>query len=152
MRVFLLILISLPPFVCANEICASKYSELESSARLAKLKPLFNADKRIAMVNQTRGSFVIIDGFEDNLTIRFYTSGLFDLYPIQREGPLKFCDVDGNLRMIGLDREDRVEVVHGGLVVGRGGPKRSFVSGEMPQNLKRLHKMDVRGLASEKSQ
>ncbi len=133
----------------ADPVCAAKYSDLDGSENLKALKAMFSADKQISVVNETKGSYVIISGFDDNLTISFFTSGLFDLYPIRREGPLKFCDDGAVLRMIGLDREETVTLVSGGFQMGKGGPKRNFAHGEMPALLKKLHKMDIRGIASE---
>ncbi len=100
------------------------------------------------MVNETKGSYVIISALDDNLTISFFTSGLFDLYPIRKDGPLSFCDDGTKLRMIGLDRADVFTLVEGGFRMGKGGPKHNFASGPMPELLKKLHRIDVRGLAS----
>jgi hypothetical protein len=133
----------------ADPVCATKYSDLDATDNLKALKLMFSADKQIAMVNETKGSYVIISGFEDNLTISFFTSGIFDLYPIRRDGPLKFCDDGVVLRMIGLGREETFTMMNGGVQMGKAGAKRSFARGEMPDLLKRLHKMDIRGIASE---
>lgn len=135
--------------VFADEICATAYSELERSENLKSLKPLFSADKRIAMVNETKGSYVIIDAFDDHLSISFFTSGLFDLYPIRKDGPLKFCDDGVSLHMIGLGKEDKFVLKEGGFQMGKGGPRMNFARGEMPALLRKLHKIDPRGLASE---
>lgn len=147
LAILLVLIITLP--AAADSVCAAKYSDLDGSQNLKALKAMFSADKQIAMVNETKGSYVIISGFDDNLTISFFTSGLFDLYPVRREGPLKFCDDGVVLRMIGLDREDTFTLVNGGFQMGKGGPKRNFARGEMPALLKKLHKMDIRGIASE---
>ncbi len=49
--------------------------------------------------------------------------------------------------MIGLDRADMARIDGGVLILGDGGAKRSFVGGDMPELLKKLHKVDSRGLA-----
>lgn len=134
----------------AAEVCADKFSELGGSARLEALKPLFGAEKRMAMVNGTKGTYVVIDALAENFTISLFTSGLFDLYPIRKDGEVKFCDDGAHLRMLTLGRADVFEIVSGGLVMAGGGERRSFMRGEMPELLKKLHKIDFRGLASEK--
>jgi hypothetical protein len=150
MGVFTILFILMAVPAHGAEVCASSFSELAASPRLEGLKPLFNADRRIAMVNETKGSYVIIDAFDDKFTISFFTSGLFDLYPIRKDGPLKFCDDGARLRMVALDRADVFTLVNGGFHMGAGGPKQNFARGEMPALLKKLHKIDIRGLASEK--
>ena len=149
MRAFALCLLVVGAPVFADEICAESYSELDRSENLKAMKPLFSADKRIAVVNETKGSYVIIDAIDDKLTISFFTTGLFDLYPIRKDGGLKFCDDGEKLRMVGLDREDVVTLKDGGFQMGKGGPKMNFSRGEMPELLKKKHKIDIRGLASD---
>lgn len=134
----------------AGDICAERFSDLSASPRLETIRPLFGAEKRIAMVNGTKGTYVVIDALAENFTISLFTSGLFDLYPIRKDGEVRFCDDGANLRMMALGRADVFRIVNGGMVMAGGGERMSFARGEMPELLKKLHKVDFRGLASEK--
>jgi hypothetical protein len=134
--------------LCTNQSrgddCATHRSELDKTPRLHAILQMFNqsAGSAVGLVNGTQGSYVILDSKNDELTIAFYTSGLFDLFPIKRDGPLKFCDTGKVLRMIGLDRDEELVLPDGKFVLGEGGPKRTFTVGLMPVMLKQLHHME----------
>jgi len=146
----LLLVLCLAGQMARAEVCASSFSELDKTPLLSSLKPLFSEDKRIAMVNETKGSYVIIDSLDDKLTISFFTSGIFDLYPVRKDGPLQFCDDGDSLKMIGLGRSEEFRVTGDRFQMGSGGAKKSFSYGEMPELLKRLHRVDARGVASKR--
>ena len=131
------------------ELCASKPSELDQSDRLKTVKTLFVTGVRVGMVNESKGSFVVLESSENQITMVYYTSGLFQLYGMKRDGPLKFCDTGSSLRMIGLGQDVEVKIGDGKLIADDGGPKRTFSPGPVPDLLQRLHHLDERGIASE---
>jgi hypothetical protein len=133
----------------ADEICAESFSQLAQTERLRALRAFFPPSERLGMVNATKGSYVVMETHGDKLAITFYTSGLFDLFPIKKEGSLAFCDTGTGLKMKALDRTDDLVILEGQLKVGDRGQKSIFTAGEMPDLLKRLHRIDVRGLASD---
>ena len=133
----------------ADIFCAKTKNDLDHSERLAQIKPLFDDNNRIMMVNGTKGSYVIIDGSGEGLTISFFTSGLFDLYAIRKDGPLEFCDNGERLEMVGLDRREVFQIIDGEIDMGSGGVKKHFARGDMPDKLKKLHRFGVRNIASD---
>ena len=133
----------------AADICASKYEDLTLTPRLLGIQKLFNESRHLGMVNETEGSYFSIEALSDKLVITFYTSGLFDLYAVRREGPLVFCDTGSGLRLIGIDRVEEVNIASATqLKIGEGGPRLSFHVGVMPTALGVLHHVVERGLAS----
>lgn len=142
-----LAIISFPGVVCARE-CTSLYSGLSKTARLRAVREFFPDNGEVGLVNETKGSFVTMGSREDKLFMIFYTTGLFDLYPVKREGPLEFCDDGEKLHMISLGRDEELRVSPRKMDVGAGGPKLNFIVGEMPEFLRRKHNMESRGLAS----
>ena len=136
--------------VASAELCASSYNDLALTENLQKLKTLFVEESQTGLVNATRGSFVTVDTAGETLSITFYTSGLFDLYPIRKQGPLQFCDLDGVVYIKALQRSDQIHFSESGFSLGGGGPRLQFQRGEMPDLLKRLHDIPVRATASDK--
>jgi hypothetical protein len=131
------------------EECASHYSELNKTERLSQLKGLFQGRPHSGLVNKTKGSYLVLQNHEDELTIVFYTSGLFNLYGIRKEGELKVCDTGIALHMVALDRDEDLKIEGLNLTIGDGGDKMSFAVGDMPEDLRRLHGVDIRGIAAE---
>ncbi|MBX3021976.1 MAG: hypothetical protein KF799_09895 [Bdellovibrionales bacterium] len=140
------ILIALPG---SAEECATRLSELSKSERLTAVKALFKAGGPVGFVNETKGSYFILEERDGEFRITFFTSGLFDLYPIKRDGPLSFCDTGEELQVVGLGRRDDLRLTGTELQLGGGGPKRHFAPGPMPGLLIDLHKVPQRGIASE---
>lgn len=132
----------------AADVCATQFSHLTQTERLSSLRTVLREGGAVGFVNLTQGSYFIVDGHGEAFRITFFTSGLFDLYPIKREGPLSFCDNGRELRVIGLGNNDRLEIQEGRLVIGSGGPKMTFSPGAMPELLVKLHHYNERGLAS----
>lgn len=137
-------------FQSGADLCAARISELEKTERLKSIQSLFQSGHRVGLVNESKGSFVILTADQEQMTISFYTSGLFDLFPIKREGPVLFCDTGKGLEMIGIGRTVEIRIVGGKLVAEDGSPKRIFAPGEMPELLRKLHHLNERGIASEK--
>lgn len=127
--------------------CAHDSLGLEQTPRLRELKAFFGSDY-VGLVNETGGSYVVIDMLKERMTVSFYTSGLFDLVPISRTGPLEICDTGDGLVMRGIEREEALQIVQGRLVIGRGGPIKTFAKGAMPPNLAKLHRYQERSVAS----
>src|SRR5258708_7616865 len=105
----LLVLASFP--TSAEEVCAGSFAELGRTPRLQSIQKMFSSAGRLSMVNVTRGSYFIVESLEEkeNLTIRFYTSALFDLYGVKREGPVRFCDDGQSLKLIGIGRREELK-------------------------------------------
>ena len=122
----------------AHEVCAMRFSEFDLTRRLQQLKPLFPANSVSGYVNQTGGSYYEIDSRGEWLRITFMTSGLFDLYLIRRSSAVVICDDGEKLTVKGLDREDKMMIDDGKLIMGKGGPKQTFSPGPMPDLLKNL--------------
>jgi hypothetical protein len=133
-------------FQSKADTCATRFSELGKFERLKPIQTLFDADERAGLVNESQGSFVVLKSNNDLLTIEFYTSGLFDLYPIERDGPVKFCESKDGIEMIGINRTVEIKIVDGKLIAGKGGPRRTFAHGAMPELLRKLHHTDERGI------
>jgi hypothetical protein len=128
--------------------CASTLEDLKKTPRLKAVQELFAGGTRVGFVNETNGSYVVMGVAEGKLDIHFYTSGLWDLYAIKDEGPLQFCDDGEKLVMSGLGRSEALKIAPNKMEIGGGGPKRTFHVGPMPELLRKLHKLDERGLAS----
>lgn len=122
----------------ANE-CAHNFEELDKTERLKTLKPLIPEVGRRGYVNKTQGSYIDITASTQNFVITFFTTGLFDLYGIRREGPLKFCDDGKKLLVIGLDREQTLYIDQTSLQFDERGPRQSFQEGPMPLALQKIH-------------
>lgn len=128
------------------ETCATRASELDQSERLRSIQSLFQSEGRVGLVNDTKGSFVVLTSYQDQLMIAFYTSGPFHMFPIKREGPVTFCDTDRGLQLIGLGKKIEV-VVSDHVILAGGGPKRTFWRSQMPEDLRKLHHVDDNGIA-----
>jgi hypothetical protein len=132
----------------AKEVCVTHYSELDQTDLLKTLKPMFRPDGINGFVNETKGSYLVLKVVEDKLGVIFYTSGLFNLTAIKREGPLTLCDEGDTIKMVGLDRSDKLKAEDGLLILADGGPRKKFMVGEMPSDLVRMHHIDIRTLSS----
>jgi len=124
------------------ETCATTPTELTQTPGLLALKAFFQERKIASYVNETKGSFFIVSSETDKLSISFFTSGVLDLYGIRRDGALKFCDDGKNITMIGLGRSEVLKIEDTQLIIGNGGPRLTFQSGDMPPLLKKLHNYD----------
>jgi hypothetical protein len=93
-------------------------------------------------VNETQGSYFVIEMRAGEFYFSFYTSGLFNMYGIKRQSLVKFCDRDGDLRIIGLGgRDEKIMIVGEGLILGDPEAKSTFHQGPAPELLKRLHEL-----------
>lgn len=120
-------------------VCAKKYSELDRSPRLAMLKPILPVEGKKGFVNETKGSFLYIDSTEAHFRIFFLTTGLFDLYAIERGGEIYFCDTGEALVIVGLGETKTLKSKGEGIEFGRGGPSESFQPGVVPEALKETY-------------
>lgn len=123
----------------ALQTCALSYEDLRQTARLRELLPYFQPNSISSFVNQTRGSYFEIDTTRGRLVMTFLTSGLFDMYLIERRGPIRFCDDGESLVVSGIEMKEDVTLQDGAIVLGRGGEKRTFRHGRKPELLERLH-------------
>ncbi len=130
-------------------ICAKKYSELDLTEQLKKLKELLPAHQTIGLVNETKGSYIYLASRDDSFHITFITTGIFDLYGIKREGEIVFCDRGGQLLAIGLDRTQDLFVSGQKMQFGDKSEKESFVWGPLPEKLARKHNLDQPQIAAE---
>jgi hypothetical protein len=131
------------------EECASTLAELKKSPQFEAVIGFLQKQDRIGLVNETKGSYVVIDAKEDALQIHFYTSGIWDLYGIKDEGPLKFCADENGLRILGLGRSESIRFSEGKMEMGKGGALRTFHPGDMPELLQKLHGLNSRAIASQ---
>lgn len=122
-----------------GEVCAARLSELGRTPRLEQVHHLFAKENQFGMVNETKGTYLLVEARKDDLVLILYTSGLFDLFPIRREGSVKFCDTGSALRFEGLGRTESIVIENLVLQVDGGGPRRTFRLGPMPEALQRLH-------------
>lgn len=132
----------------ANPICAKNFSELDSTPALQSLKTIIDDKKTSGFVNKTEGSYFFISAETQEFQITFYTTGFLDLFGIQKSGPIQFCDTDGKLTAIGLDRTQNIYVTGSRLEFGSRGARESFTRGPMPAKLARINEVDSRALAS----
>ena len=122
--------------------CAKNYSELGKTERLKAMRSVLPKKGRLGFVNKTQGSYFFIESTKTKFKVRFYTTGPFDLFTVNREGALEFCDNGKSLKVIGLGKEKRVMPVAAGLQFDNGGDRHSFQPGPMPDELKKMNKLD----------
>lgn len=125
-------------------ICASGPDELAAHTDLFRLKEIFPEKLKVGFVNETAGSYfdVFVDSNSDKpptYVLTFYTSGFLDLYGVMRTGPAKFCSDSAGLTVHSMGMVQKIQVQNGRLVLGEGGPRKSFTRGAMPQKLIKLH-------------
>lgn len=132
----------------AATVCAKDYLGLDQTPALTRIKTVIENNKQNGFVNQTRGSYFFIVAGPENFKITFFTSGLFDLYGIRKEGSIQFCDRDGQLLAIGLNRTQNIYVGDGRLEFGQRGARESFTRGQMPEKLASLNDVDAVTLAT----
>jgi hypothetical protein len=133
----------------AGQVCAANYAELGRTERLRTVQALFQGGAWLGLINETKGSYVTIVPQNEKMIMTLFTSGLFDLFPVQRQSPVMFCDDGYALEIRALGRNESLAVLSGKLIVGGGGARRTFSVGAMPDFLRRLHHLDARGIASD---
>lgn len=126
----------------ALQTCALNFSDLGQTPGLHELIPYFEANAVTGYVNETQGSYFEVDTHDPKMVMTFMTSGLFDMYLIQRSGPIMFCDDGETVVVKGIEMEDRVTLKNGTITLGKGGPKRTFTRGAKPELLQKLHVED----------
>ena len=84
------------------------------------------------MVNDTKGSYFTVDTVTENFQMAFYTSGLFDIYPVKREGPVKFCDDGKSLTLVGIGRVETLSIATDILTVDRVDRACAFIAARCP--------------------
>lgn len=130
----------------ANEpICATRPEELSQHPELSKLRDFFPETSKAGYVNQTAGSFfdVFVNAEADqkpHYVLTFYTSGFLDLYGVMRTGPAKFCSDQAGLTVHSMGQIQKIRVQADRLILGEGGPRKSFIRGSMPLKLVELHR------------
>jgi hypothetical protein len=119
------------------EDCATRYSELGKTPRLQSMQLVLLLNSEVGYVNETRGSYFVIDTRED-MQVTFLTTALFDLYSIHRKGPLKICDDGQSLFVEGIGRRERLVLDGTKLLIGGDGPRQRYSAGPMPDHLRKL--------------
>lgn len=135
-------ILMIPPSTTAEPICAETYGQLDSSPTLQQVKTLLRNFSNNGFVNKTKGSYFFIQTHEEKFKIIFYTTGFLNLYGIQKEGPIKFCDEDNQLTVIGIDRHQKLYVEGHSLEFGSRSDRESFNRGVMPEELARKNNVD----------
>jgi hypothetical protein len=125
-------------------ICASRPDELAAHNDLSNLKNFFPEKLKVGFVNETAGSYfdIYVDTNSNagsTYILTFYTSGFLDLYGVMRTGPAKFCADSSGLTVHSMGHVQKIQVQNGRLILGEGGPRKSFTRGAMPQKLIELH-------------
>ncbi len=126
----------------ALQTCALSFTDLNQTPNLQELISYFAPDAVVGYVNETHGSYFEVDTHDRKMVMTFMTSGLFDMYLIQRSGPIMFCDDGETVVVKGIEMEDQVTLKNGVIVLGKGGPKRTFTRGPKPELLEKLHVED----------
>ncbi len=126
-------------------VCASTPGELSASPKLMKLKDFFPERFQSGFVNETAGSYfdVVFDNdysHSPTYVLTFYTSGFLDLYGVMRSGPAKFCSDSSGLTVHSMGQVQRILIQSDRLILGEGGPRKSFTRGVMPLKLVNLHR------------
>ncbi|MBN8542302.1 MAG: hypothetical protein J0L82_18065 [Deltaproteobacteria bacterium] len=127
-----------------DSTCASTPNELMAHPELVKLKDFFPEKFKVGYVNETAGSFfdVFVDTNSDEpstYVLTFYTSGFLDLYGVMRTGPARFCSDPSGLTVHSMGQVQKIQIQASRLILGEGGPRKSFTRGAMPQKLIKLH-------------
>lgn len=132
----------------AESTCAKNFSELDSLPALSGIKSLLSDTQKIGFVNKTEGSYFFIEQKDNQFIITFFTTGFLDLYGIRKSGPITFCDDNGKMTAIGLDRTQNLFIDGARLEFGQRGARESFIRGPMPEKLARINEISERDLAS----
>lgn len=123
----------------ALQTCALSFSDLNQTPHLQELVSYFEPNSVTGYVNETHGSYFEVDTRDQKMVMTFMTSGLFDMYLIQRSGPIMFCDDGETVVVKGIEMEDQVTLKNGVIVLGKVSPKRTFTRGPKPELLEKLH-------------
>lgn len=123
------------------EICAANIEGLDRTPLLMSLKVLFpTPSHKTGLLNDTDGTYLLLENRNSKLFVTLFTSGPFDIYPIRRESPLEFCDDGKRLRLKGLSRDLEFQWIEAEkFKLGAGGPRYIFGRRPMPALLRRLH-------------
>lgn len=124
-----------------GQVCAKNFSDLDKTERLQNLKKILPDSERRGFVNKTRGSYFDIYQKENQFIISFYTTGLFDLYGIHREGPVEFCDDQSKITVTGLGRIKTIHIDGKLLSFDDGADNKAFTPGEMPEPLREINNL-----------
>jgi hypothetical protein len=144
-----LILFSALSVNAGEPVCATRPDQLSANSELMRLKDYFPEHIRAGYVNETAGSYFEVvasapaaDGIElhPSYVLTFYTSGFLDLYGVMRTGPAKFCFENGELNVHSMGQIQKIQIQAGRLLLGEGGPRKSFARGSMPPKLVKLHR------------
>ncbi len=141
-----------PSTEARTEICAADSLGLKQTPALDQFRSYFDTGfgpARVGLVNETSGSYVLLDFAGETMTMTFFTSGLFNLVPIKREGSVRFCDEASLLTMRGLGVDEEIKIVGGKVVIDEGGARKTFVKGPMPKALAELHHYTDRAIAAD---
>lgn len=122
----------------AAPVCARNVMEYNLTPRLSELQHYFGPATTTGYVNQTNGSYFEVDTRQNSFIFTFMTSGFLDLNLIKQTGTVMFCDDGNRLTVVGLDRNETMNLSNGTITLGNGGPKQTFREGPKPELLRRL--------------
>jgi hypothetical protein len=140
---FLLSLLAVVRVNAGDSVCASRPEELRANSELLKLQDYFPEHSVSGYVNETAGSYfevTVTNPSDAKYILTFYTSGFLDLYGVMRSGPAKFCVDDGELTVHSMGQAQKIRFQAERLLLGEGGPRKSFTRGTMPPKLVKLHR------------
>lgn len=144
---FLGILLIVSTSKAGQQVCVDGPADLATQSELSVLKDYFPASTKVGYINETAGSYFeveaapgTIEGERETYSLTFYTSGLLDLFGVVRSGPAKFCVIESRMTVQSMGQMQSIRVVEGKIVLGEGGPRKTFSRGEMPPKLVRLHR------------
>jgi hypothetical protein len=119
-----------------SEICAVRYQELDKTPSLQGLRAFFPENTISGFVNETAGSYFELSTLRSEFELTFFTTGFLSMYLIRRGGAVQFCDVNGVVEVRGLDRGETLVPSGERLIMGGGGPRKTFSPGAMPLALR----------------
>jgi len=127
----------LPGLAKAEQQCVTRFSQLDSP--FLSFKNLLGESHKVGLINKTKGSFVYVEVKEDEIFVTLYSSGLFDLFGIRQQSPLRLCAGPKGLILEAFGQKDDLRISENQVVVGDGHPKRSFTVGTMTPALLKVH-------------
>lgn len=130
------------------DVCANNYSELNQTPALKSIQSLIENKKNNGFVNKTQGSYFFLQTQTEKFIISFYTTGLFDMFGVHKEGPIVFCDTGHELRAKGLGRNQKIFVHQSRLEFGNRTDRESFIRGPMPDPIAKINKVPIVTFAS----
>ncbi len=133
--------LTLGPSPVRAEQCVASPTEIHKYPKLQELTMLVAPDGEQGFVNETQGTYLVIDTRGSKILATIYTSGLFDLVAIRRAYEITLCEDGGQAFILigSVRRRETIRQEDQFLVIGDNGAKGTFRMGEMPEALRKMH-------------